>query len=165
MSNFIKLTAITPAHIPSTEDYLRAIKKGVDKTAALVLRDLQSTTRTWEHKPVFDVTVTNTGGNYSVAAGTDDQKYGWVDAGTKPHIIRPRYAPFLHFAYGGRAKTRPGIIGSQAGTQGTNWVNASYVLHPGTEKRQFIFKITKRRQVTMTQEVSDALADVAKQQR
>lgn len=165
MPNFIKLTAITPNHVPSTEDYLRAVKKGVNKAAGLAQRDFKATVRTWETKPVFTKDVSETGGEYVVTVGTNNQIYDWVDAGTKPHIIRARYAPMLHFAYGGRPKTRPGIIGSSAGAQGTNWVKVSYVLHPGTLKREFVRTIADRRQVTMTQEVSDALADVAKLQR
>lgn len=161
MVNF-KIQAIAPKRLPKGSDYSREIEKRVLKTAALVLRDLESTTRTWEHKPTFDITITRKGGDFNVSVGTDDKVYGFVDAGTKPHVIEPKRSRYLSFSSGYRAKTRVGIIGSRAGGATGSPVFAKRVKHPGFPGRQFSAKIMKRRQVTMTQEISDGIADVNK---
>lgn len=126
------------------------------------MRDLESTVRTWDHKPKFDVTITNTGGDYSIAAGTDNLIYLFVSGGTKPHTIAARRSPYLIFQGGYRAKTRVGIIGSQAGGRDPNgdWFRKKQVKHPGFPGRQFIGKIQSRRQKTMEQEQRQAIAKV-----
>lgn len=156
--------AITPKHIPSTKEYLDAVRKGVQKTAKLVERDLESTTRTWKHKPKFYTGVSEAGGDYAITAGTDDLRYKWINDGTKPHIIRPRRAPFLRFRVGGSPKTQPGIIGSGPGSQGDQWRTAQFVQHPGITKRDFMRKIQERRQKTAEQEISQNIAKVNRTQ-
>lgn len=162
----LSFKAITPTHIPSTKQYLDAIRKGAEKTTKLTERDLESTVRTWtpQNKPHFEITVSESGGDYSITAGTDSLLYLWTDQGTRPHIIRPRKSPYLHFAFGGRPKTRPGIIGSQKGAAGTEWRRAMFVLHPGTTARKFTQKIKARRQKTLEQETSQNIAKVARTQ-
>lgn len=161
----IKLQSIKPSKLPSGADYSKAIEAAVQKSAALVLRDLEATTRTWKHKPAFDVTITRTGENYSVSAGTDSLIYGYVDAGTKPHVIRPKRSKYLRFSSGYRAKTRVGIIGSNPGGAFGSDVYSKSVNHPGTKARGFIKAIQKRRQVTIQQEVSQAIAKVNREQK
>ena len=137
---------------------MKALEKSVYKTVSLAHRDLLSTVRTWEHKPKFDITVTRSGNEYSVAAGTDDKIYGFVDQGTKPHDIKPKRSQYLAFSSGYRAKTRVGIIGSREGGAFGDTVIASSVHHPGFPGRMFIQRIQKRRQVTMNQEGAQAVA-------
>jgi hypothetical protein len=146
--------------MPTTAEYLKALKDSVYKTASLVQRDLQSTTRTWDHKPKFDITITQQGENYIVAVGTDDLIYLFVSEGTKPHIIQARRAPYLAFQGGYRAKTRVGIIGSNPGGGFGPTIFAQTVHHPGTKARKFIANIQKRRQITMLQEGTQAVAKV-----
>lgn len=156
--------AITPKNIPSAKQYLDAIRKGEQKTAKLTQRDLESTVRTWKHKVDFEVTVSESGGDYTIAAGTDNLLYLWTDQGTRPHIIRPRRSAFLRFKVGGKPKTRPGFIGSGPGAPGTDWRTALFVLHPGTTARLFTKKIKERRQKTLEQETSQNIAKVARKQ-
>lgn len=160
----LSLKPITPKNLPSTKEYLKAVTDAAQKTARLTGRDLESTTRTWKHKPQFEVTVTETNGDYSVAAGTDDQRYKWVNDGTRPHIIRPRRSRFLRFRVGGSPKTTPNVIGSKAGAQGTDWRTAQEIHHPGTTARNFTKRIQERRQKTLEQETSQNLAKVARKQ-
>lgn len=160
----VSLKAITPKTIPSTKEYLKAITSAVQKTANLTKRDYEATTRTWKHKPKFDVIIAEFGGDYLVTAGTDNLIYKWTDEGTKPHIIRPRRAAFLRFRVGGRAKTTPGVIGSGPGAVGTDWRSAQFVLHPGTTARRFTKIIQSRRQKTLEQEISQNIAKVARKQ-
>ncbi len=158
-----KLKAIVPKGMPTGAEYEKAMQKAVQKSAALALRDLASTTRTWVHKPVFDVTITQTGGDYSVTAGTDDQIYQWVNDGTKRHAIRPKRSKYLRFSSGYKAKSRPGIIGSVNGGSFGNDVFSKGVMHPGSRGRMFTQKIASRRQVTTRQEIEHAIANIAKQ--
>lgn len=159
----LKLTAITPQHMPTTAEYVKALKDSVYKTASLAQRDLQSTTRTWDHQPKFDITITQQGDNYIVAAGTDDKRYGWIDEGTglygpKHETIKPKRSKYFRFKVGGQLKTRPDYIGSYSGSPHTDWVTVTEI--KGIPKRNFIKKIQSRRQVTIQQEGSQAIAKV-----
>lgn len=158
----LKLQALKPPKMPSGAQYAKAMEKRVQKSAALVLRDLESTTRTWKHKVAFDVTTTRTGVDYAIAAGTDDVIYGYVNNGTKPHIIRPKRSKYLRFQSGYKAKTRVNIIGSIPGGAFGNDVFANAVRHPGFVGRNFIKAIQKRRQKTIEQEISQGIAEVAR---
>lgn len=149
--------------MPTTAEYMKALKDSVYKTASLVQRDLQSTTRTWEHKPSFDITITQQGEDYIVAAGTDDKRYGWIDQGTGIYgptgqTIKPKRSRFFRFKVGGMLKTRPDYIGSYSGSAHTDWVTVTEI--KGIPKRNFIKQIQSRRQVTMNQESSQAIAKV-----
>lgn len=140
------------------------MQSAVQKSAGLVLKDLEATTRTWKHKPAFDVTITQVGDDYSVTAGTDDAIYGYVNDGTKPHAIRPKRSKYLRFSSGYKAKTRVGIIGSVEGGVFGNDVFSKGVLHPGSRGRMFTETIRRRRQVTVVQEISQSIAKIARKQ-
>lgn len=158
----IRLDVIKSGKQPSGQEYVTAMKKAVQKSADLTKRDLESTTRTWTHKPKFAVIVEENGSAFAVFAGTNDQIYRYVDEGTKAHDIKPKRSKFLRFSSGYKAKTRVGIIGSQDGGSFGDNVFSEGVHHPGFAGRHFIDLITKRRQKTIDQEVDQALAKVAR---
>lgn len=160
----LQLKALTPPALPDGEAYAKAMEKAVYKAAGLALHDLESTVRTWKHKPAFDVTITKDGGDYSVTAGTDDEIYGYVNDGTKPHAIRPKRGRYLRFSSGYKAKTRVGIIGSIEGGSFGGDVFSKGVMHPGFPGRKFAEKIAQRRQVTTVQEINQQVALVARKQ-
>lgn len=163
MVNF-KLTAIKPTKMPSGDEYAKAMQAAVLKSANLVQRDLQSTVATWSTKPKFSVTIEQSGGDYAVLATTDSDVYGYVDSGTRPHVIRPKRSRYLRFSSGYKVKTRPSIIGSQDGGSFGDDVFSRGVHHPGTKARQFTKVIATRRQKTTEQEISAAIAKVNRQQ-
>jgi len=146
--------------MPTGKEYTDALKQSIYKTASLVHRDLLSTVRTWEHKPKFDITITQQGDNYIVAAGTDNLIYLFVSEGTKAHVIKAKRSPYLVFQSGYRAKTRVGIIGSNEGGAFGDTIAAKSVKHPGTKARKFIQKIRERQQKTAEQEAAQAIAKV-----
>ena len=161
----LKLTAITPKGMPTGDQYLKAMQKAVYKSAGLVLKDFEATVRTWKHKPVFDLTITEQGGSYSVTAGTDDEIYGYVNNGTKPHQIKPKRSRYLRFSSGFKAKTRVGVIGSfQGGSFGSD-IFSRGVMHPGFPGRQFAKKIAQRRQLSTKQEIAQSVALVTRKQK
>ena len=131
----------------------------------LAEKDYNATQRTWEHKAKFKLTEDTVRGNYRVTVGTNNKIYGFVDDGTRAHIIMPKRSKYLSFRSGYRAKTRVGIIGSNPGGPFGDNVFTTQVNHPGFEGRKFTITIGKRRQVTLTQEVSHAVAKVNRTQK
>lgn len=101
-----------------------------------IQNDYKATTATWKHKPEFKTQISLAGGTPSVSVSTTDKIFGYVDAGTRPHIIAPR-AKRLRFMSGFSAKTSPGVLGSGAGGASGDMVFARVVHHPGTKARGF----------------------------
>lgn len=117
----------------SAQAQARVIAHVLDEAAAGALRDFQSTTATWQHKPGFAVEAPSPDGRL---VGTDDEIYGYVNGGTRAHTIRPRKKR-LRFPSKFRAKTRPGALRSTRGSRGGPVVFARAVRHPGTKARHF----------------------------
>lgn len=109
-----------------------------------ILADYKRATRTWEHQPnmINVVDITSRGGEGMV--GTDDEIFGYVDAGTRAHWIVPRRAKALRFWTGGSPKTTPNALQSGAGRMGSNLVFSMRVWHPGIKPRRFTENIQKR---------------------
>lgn len=161
----VKFKAIVPDHIPKTDDYMHAILGAYNKTINLIEHDLNNTKRTWNHKVDFRTVQTAGTKHLTTTIGTDDKIYGFVNSGTKPHVIMPKRSKYLRFSSGYRAKTRVGIIGSQEGGSFGEDRFAAKVQHPGFPGRKFTAIIKKRRQVTMNQEISHAIAVVNRTQK
>lgn len=105
-----------------------------------MLDDFKRTTKTWKHKPTFSAKVDYGAsvGGVRIQVATDDPIYGYVDLGTKPHIIKPRKKGYpLKFQTGGQPKTEPEVILSVPGRVGKNTARAMVVHHPGTKARKF----------------------------
>lgn len=131
----IKLNPIIPRDaLFDVASARRAVENALDGAAKGALVDYRVTTQTWEHKPDFTIEAPT---ENERIVGTDDPIYGYVDAGTKPHVIVPKRAKVLVFGPGARAKTRPRVIGSTGGSKGGAPVVAHRVNHPGTEAREF----------------------------
>jgi hypothetical protein len=112
----------------------------------LVRLDFLKTTATWKRKPEFSniLTVSNTMIRFLVE--TSDEIYGYVDKGTRPHVIEGN--PVLSFMWGGKgsykAKTRVRVLGSSGGGSSGDRVAFASVQHPGFEGRQFEDEILKK---------------------
>jgi hypothetical protein len=107
-------------------------------------KEFEKTTRTWKHKPKFEIirALSANLGKVEVAVMTDDEIYGYVNNGTKEHIIEPKKpGGKLFFIWGGPGsytpKTTPGVIGSQSGSNSGEPTARAWVLHPGSEARNF----------------------------
>ncbi len=135
--------------------HMAAVKLAYRASAELALKEFKATTRTWKHQPDF----TATGGSDGISqiVGTDDRIYGYVDEGTRPHLIRPR-GRFLRFASGYRAKTSPNTIGSRSGGAFGSTVYARAVRHPGTKPRNFTRIIGRDIQAALLRRVQQAIA-------
>lgn len=121
--------------------YQRAVENALDGIAKDMRVDFNVTTQTWQQQPEF--TIEKAEGSRTV--GTDNEIYGYVNDGTRPHIIAPKRGKALAFGVGGHPKTRPNVIGSSAGSQGTTFVTTrGIVQHPGTAPRNFAKAIAEK---------------------
>jgi hypothetical protein len=141
------LKAIVPAPQKYKETYLKAFTDALNETKQQMLKDYRDTTSTWKHKVKFTASLPRfVNGSYMIAVGTDDLIYGYVDKGTKRHIIRPKRARVLRFRGGYTAKTIPLAIRSRSGGSFGATVFSRGVMHPGTEARKFTEVIAARGQ-------------------
>lgn len=129
----MRMTVIDPGGLvfdaPRTS---RAVRKALQAAARGVKADFDRTTESWTKPAVF--VIEEHGDEIEIA--TDNEIYGYVDAGTPPHIITAS-GGVLAFGAGGSPKTRPRVIGSGRGSKGTQMVFTQVVHHPGTEARAF----------------------------
>ncbi len=102
-----------------------------------IRKDFEETTKTWSKKPEFQMVYAVRPNGPEVLVGTDNEIYGYVNEGTKPHPIFPVRAKALRFQTGYVAKTVPGQLFSRAGGASGDVVHRAYVMHPGTEARNF----------------------------
>lgn len=137
----------------------RAIKNTLNAVAKGAQTDFGVTARTWDHK--VDFTIDDSDPDRRIVS-TKDTIYGFVDQGTRPHIIRPRRARVLTWmgtAY--RAKTSPGQIKSVRGGNNNSIVHTKIVQHPGSEARRFSIVIrdkwAKQMQIRMNSAIIAAL--------
>ena len=68
----------------------------------------------------------------------------WIDEGTRPHIIKAKYAKTLAFPSIFRAKTKVNTVASYKGAHGGKTVFRQQVRHPGTRARRFTAAIQKK---------------------
>jgi len=136
------LSKLSKAHQQAARRIPLAVAKGYTRIAKESIEMYQRTTGTWKNRPNFYAERTAN----DVTIKTDSQVYGWVDKGTRAHIIRAKNAPFLVFRWPYRAATRPRVIGSIKAQYGKNWARKVQVKHPGTKPRHFTDEIAKRMQ-------------------
>lgn len=124
-----------------------------------IKREYQKTTATWRNKPDFAEAISLAGGDATVLVAPDGphaKQFGYVDKGTRPHIIRSRRAKVLRFGSSYTAKTTPGVIGSSGGGS-SGQAFSRLVHHPGTEARRFSEIIQERRKKPFRQAMIKAM--------
>ncbi len=113
------------------------------KVGTAVKKDYEKTTRTWKHKPKFEVSVSLKQPGPTLIVETDDEIYRYVDKGTKPHLIfagiytGKSSKKALSFPVRSAPKTRPGMLRSMPGFKSSAKVARPYVQHPGSKPRGF----------------------------
>ena len=139
-----------------------AIRKAAKQAGKDIKKDFKKTTKTWKHKPRFE-TVVAMDPNVEVLVGTDDEIYGYVSGGTKPHLIFPKKpGGMLAFPSSYKAKTRPRVIGSTAGGPSGPTVVRPYVEHPGIKPREFDKVIQKKWESPFKRRMERAMRDAAR---
>lgn len=142
------------------KNIVKAIQNALNASALGAKADYAVTTKTWEHKPTFDITKPT---DESRIVSTTDKIYPMVDKGTRPHVIRPRRATFLAFRGGSKAKTSVGVIGSKTGSKGSGpTIFSKGVNHPGTAARNFTIAIRAKWAKEMQLKMNIAIAAAVK---
>lgn len=135
MASLVQLKPIIPKKYKGLD--LDAItRKVVASEMAEVREDYERTTKSWDEQPTFIIKfdADRLGGTVS----TSNKIYHYVDAGTKPHIIKPKRPGYpLRFNVPFKPKTSVMQIKSGAGSRGNTTVRAMVVHHPGTKARKF----------------------------
>ena len=160
----VVIKAIKPARFDD-KAMTERLRYHAKKMSPEIRKDFEETTKTWKHKPKFVETVTGGKGlgGFAIEVTTTDEIYGYVDQGTKPHIIRPKKpGGMLAFASAFSPKTKPRVLGSTAGHVGPVDTFRQEVQHPGTEAREFTKEIEKKWQPRFRQKMEAAMKDVAK---
>ena len=119
-----------------------AIENTLTAQAKAIKIDFDVTTQTWSNRPSFTIKKPS---DYVREISTNDDIYAMLDAGTKPHTIRPKNSRgILRFNTPFRSKTIPNQIRSRKGSKGTTPVVARVVHHPGTAARNWA-KVIQRK--------------------
>jgi hypothetical protein len=160
----IKVTGYVPKQLFDLDAIRMELLNALRSEGRHIKRDFQKSTRTWKHKPRFDMKVSLRRAQATgfVEVKTDDEIYGYVNHGTGiwsgrgKYPIRPkvrrrgprgrfrRAAGSLAFPSKFGPKTRPGKIGSSAGSRGGPMVFTKQVMHPGIRPRKFDQAIVNR---------------------
>jgi hypothetical protein len=142
-----------------TRKYPEWVQDGINRTMRDIQADLERSVATWEHDVDFDVSIQRQGKTVTTSIGTDDEIFGYVDQGTKPHIITPKRPGYpLRFREGYKSKTIPGRIWSRPGGAFGNIVRAMYVMHPGTQPRRILETIGKKHEKSLLRYINLAIA-------
>lgn len=136
------------------------VKRIVAEEVVEVRTDYERTVKTWKHKPIFVIKWNSD--RTGATVGTDNDIFGWVDQGTKPHVIKPKGNYPLRFTVGGKPKTRVMSINSYPGSKGTKSVAARTVHHPGTKARKFTKVILRAHKRMFAKRVQQEITRMAK---
>lgn len=149
----VRLKAIKPK--PFEAQVIRlAIIREESKIAKDVEKDFIKTTKKWKKKPVWIRDVKWTESQIVIFVGTENEIYGYIDKGTKKHIIRPKKAEVLRFrgsSYSGRGRPRA-----------SDYVYTKFVMHPGFKGYGHSKRIAKKWQPLTVARLDAALARAAK---
>jgi len=127
------------------------------KSGKDIKKDFEKTTSTWKTNVAFDIVTDLDPKGPQVLVGTDNEIYGFVDKGTKPHSIRPKRARILRFQSGYKAKTSVNKIGASSGGPFGDNVFARSVNHPGTKARNFTSILQKKWQSIFKRRMEKAM--------
>lgn len=123
--------------------------------AAIVQRKLQTATRTWQHRPDFNIQVlAESSGRARVSVTTTSEIFGYVNEGTRPHFIAPKKrGGVLAFNSKFSPKSTPGSLQARRGSSGPPMVFSRGVHHPGTKARRFDEVASRQAQVEGSRKV------------
>lgn len=148
------IEVIIPDNVLDPSSMMRAISNSMTGQAKAVKVDFDVTTHTWSNRPSFKII---NQGRLNRIIRTTSEIYGFVNFGTKPHVIRAKRAKVLAFQSGYKAKTRPRKIMSRSGGSFGEMQYRKSVKHPGTEARKFDEEIVKKNEPLLQRTVQRAI--------
>lgn len=137
--------------------FREAIAQELEREGDTIVREYGYTVKTWKRKPHFEKQIFPDG---QMIAGTDDEIFGYVDEGTRPHIIRPRRAKALRFNTVFRAKTIPNQMTSRPGLSAPPVAHRLEVHHPGTKPRNLTKLMAKRSAIRFSRNMTKAMKKI-----
>jgi hypothetical protein len=153
----MSFSPILSPYTPLAPQFRAVIEKEITRETRSIVREYEITVGTWKRKVRFTITISP----YEFATvGTDNEIYGYVDKGTRPHIIRPKKAKMLRFNTVFRAKTIPNQLRNRAGMSAPPVAHALEVHHPGTEARNFTENISKRSEARFSKNMAKAMKTI-----
>lgn len=156
----IKMRVFVPKEVMDDARVIRNIQHTmIQKTVPDLRRYFHATVRTWSDKPNFPMDHYFGVRVHWVKVYTYSQKYNLVNAGARPHIIRPVRSRMLRFQTGYRAKTRARILNSFNGGKFGDYISTPIVHHPGFEAREFDKQIAEEYQDDFAKDIQDAITD------
>lgn len=156
----IKMRVFVPKEVLNDAKVIRNIQHVMSsKTAQDLKREFAKTYRSWDRQPNFVQDHYFGSRVLWIKVFTYSTQYRLVNAGARPHEIRPRRGGLLRFQTGFRPKSRPRVIGSSGGGKFGDFISARVVHHPGHEAREFDAQIAEEYQETFAEDVQDAIKD------
>lgn len=148
-----QVKAIIPKEF-DTQAVMDTLRAEVKKFAPFLVKDFEQTTAGWTgEKPKFTPVIKPQAGQIVLeirVLGPEHgrEKWHWLNAGTKPHKIRPKNAKSLKFPGGHySAGSTPGSIHTSRARRGSGpSVHAMEVNHPGTKARGWTAILVKENQ-------------------
>lgn len=138
-------------------DVDKSAKNAIAEYQKRITKDLEKSTQAWSKPVEFEINENKE----SVTISTEDNRYQWVDEGTKPHDIRPKKARTLRWLPGG--KVRNEIARRQANAERRDVaIYATKVSHPGIRPRSITARVMKRHESKIVSSVSDAIMKAVK---
>ena len=128
----IRVKVTVPKNAIPVAKLKQAIADSLSLGAANGAAKLARPTGTWRHKAAMRNEVDGD----TATAGTDDTIYGYVNDGTRPHVIVAKNAKRLAFGPS-TPKTSVGSLSAGSGSRGGVTTFKRSVQHPGTAARQF----------------------------
>lgn len=156
--------AIKPSRAFQSSVFRDEMKKEMESLAKDVQQDFERTTSTWKHRVKFSkkVSAGASAGGISIEVNTKDKIYGYVDEGTKPHVIKAKRGKRLAFSSKFVPKTESNVILSVPGSKGKVDTFRKQVHHPGTEARHFSKVIAKSFKPQFKKAIKNALERAAR---
>lgn len=145
-----------PVKLPAFENI---IFEAVFSEAREVKQDFERTVRTWKEQPQFRLVKVS---KFGYEVETNNPIYGYVDEGTRPHVIRPKKAKALRFnTQGFKPKTSPKTLVSTSGSPAKPpTAFAQEVHHPGTQARNYTQRIAEKSRKRFAKDLRKALKRV-----
>lgn len=158
---FIEITVTVPSSIMNAQRVVDEIRRTQDTVTALRLTQyFRQTVEGWKTPPGFAQQREDTSDQLGVKVypiGGEAEKYALINAGARPHFIRPRRTNFLRFQTGYRAGTAPRVLRSRAYSRFGPMVGAAEVRHPGFEAREFTQTIADTHEPEFNKDMQDAI--------
>jgi hypothetical protein len=163
----LKMRTVKPSKL-KTKEMRDKLRNGLRRVGAGMLKDFKRTTATWEHPVEFHESTHVAGDDQEIAVEvwTEDEIYGYVNNGTKPHEIWAGFytgksdKKVLAFVPGSVPKTTIGNLDAGPGAEGTgDAVYRAHVNHPGTKARRYDLQIEREWQPKFRKEMEDAMRE------